>query len=236
LKNKYSSVEQGAYEMKTGYDDNAFGIIGLGRFGLSLALELTNAGKEVIVLEIEAEKLEAIKDQISNIYPVKVITKEVLQESGISHCGTVIVCIGKDIESNILATMSVLELGIPRVIAKANSIDHGKVLEKIGAQAIFPESEMGSRLAHSLVSAGTLNFLELCEDFSIANININQKFVKQSIEELNLRKRFHLNIIVVIREDKAISEITPDLVLQDGDVLVVAGNNNAIKRFEKANE
>ncbi|MDD3902865.1 MAG: TrkA family potassium uptake protein [Sphaerochaeta sp.] len=222
--------------MKTGYDDNAFGIIGLGRFGLSLALELTNAGKEVIVLEIEAEKLEAIKDQISNIYPVKVITKEVLQESGISHCGTVIVCIGKDIESNILATMSVLELGIPRVIAKANSIDHGKVLEKIGAQAIFPESEMGSRLAHSLVSAGTLNFLELCEDFSIANININQKFVKQSIEELNLRKRFHLNIIVVIREDKAISEITPDLVLQDGDVLVVAGNNNAIKRFEKANE
>lgn len=222
--------------MKTGYDENAFGIIGLGRFGLSLALELTNAGKEVIVLEIEAEKLEAIKDQISNIYPVKVITKEVLQESGISHCGTVIVCIGKDIESNILATMSVLELGIPRVIAKANSIDHGKVLEKIGAQAIFPESEMGSRLAHSLVSAGTLNFLELCEDFSIANISINQKFVKQSIEELNLRKRFHLNIIVVIREDKAISEITPDLVLQDGDVLVVAGNNNAIKRFEKANE
>ena len=222
--------------MKNEYDENAFGIIGLGRFGLSLALELTNAGKEVIVLEIEAEKLEAIKDQISNIYPVKVITKEVLQESGISHCGTVVVCIGKDIESNILATMSVLELGIPRVIAKATSTDHGKVLEKIGAQAIFPESEMGSRLAHSLVSAGTLNFLELCEDFSIANISISKKFVKQSIEELNLRKHFHLNIIVVIRDNKAISEITPDLVVQDGDVLVVAGTNNAIKRFEKANE
>ncbi|NCC91507.1 MAG: TrkA family potassium uptake protein, partial [Spirochaetia bacterium] len=182
--------------MKKEFDPDAYGIIGLGRFGLSLALELTAAGKQVIVLEIEAEKLDAVKDQIENIYPVKAITADVLNESGISHCHTAIVCIGKDIESNILVTMSLLELGIPRVIAKATSPNHGKVLERIGAEAVFPEVEMGARLARSLVSTGTLDFLELCEDFSIANINLTSVFAKQTVGELNVRKRFHLNIIV----------------------------------------
>lgn len=222
--------------MKKEFDPDAYGIIGLGRFGLSLALELTAAGKHVIVLEIEAEKLDAVKDQIENIYPVKAITADVLNESGISHCRTVIVCIGKDIESNILVTMSLLELGIPRVIAKATSPNHGKVLERIGAEAVFPEVEMGSRLARSLVSTGTLDFLELCEDFSIANINLTSVFAKQTIAELNVRKRFHLNIIVVIRNGKAISDIDPDLTLLEDDVLVVGGTNEAIKRFEKINE
>ena len=222
--------------MKKEFDPDAYGIIGLGRFGLSLALELTAAGKQVIVLEIEAEKLDAVKDQIENIYPVKAITADVLNESGISHCHTAIVCIGKDIESNILVTMSLLELGIPRVIAKATSPNHGKVLERIGAEAVFPEVEMGSRLARSLVSTGTLDFLELCEDFSIANINLTSVFAKQTVGELNVRKRFHLNIIVVIREGKAITEISPDLVLLEDDVLVVGGTNDAIKRFEKMTE
>lgn len=222
--------------MKKEFDPNAFGIIGLGRFGLALALELTKAGKQVIVLEIEAEKLDAIKDQIENIYPIKTITAEVLEESGISHCHTVIVCIGKDIESNILVTMSLVELGIPRVIAKATSTNHGKVLERIGAEAVFPEVEMGTRLAHSLVSTGTLEFLELCEDFSIANIMLSSSFSNQNVAQVNLRKRFHLNIIVVIRNDKAISEIGPELVLLEGDVLVVGGSNEAIKKFERANE
>ncbi len=222
--------------MKKEFDPNAFGIIGLGRFGLSLALALTEAGKHVIVLEIEAEKLDAVKDQIENIYPVKSITAEVLEESGISHCHTAIVCIGKDIESNILVTMSLVELGIPRVIAKATSTNHGKVLERIGAEAVFPEVEMGTRLAHSLVSTGTLDFLELCEDFSIANISLAPSFADQSVAQLNLRRRYHLNIIVVIRNKKAISDIGPDLKLLQGDILVVGGSNEAIKKFEQANE
>jgi trk system potassium uptake protein TrkA len=222
--------------MKSEYNADSYGIIGLGRFGTALALELSKSGKEVVVLEIETEKLDAIKDQISNIYPVKSITRDILRESGIAHCGTVIVCIGKDVESNILVTMSVLELGVPRVIAKATSPDHGKVLEKIGAEAVFPEIDMGTRLAHSLISTGTLNFLELCEDFSIANISLADKFAHQSIAELNLRRKFHLNIIIIIRNEKAISELTPEMILEEDDIAVVAGSNDAIKLFEKANQ
>jgi trk system potassium uptake protein TrkA len=236
-RNRCSSVDgDKEMSMKPGYNADAYGIIGLGRFGTALALELTKAGKEVVVLEIETEKLDAIKDQISNIYPVKGITRDILKESGIAHCGTVIVCIGKDVESNILVTMSVLEMGIPRVIAKATSVDHGKVLEKIGAEAVFPEVEMGTRLAHSLVSTGTLNFLELCEDFSIANISLASRFADQTIAELNFRKKFRLNIIVIIRNEKAISEVTPEMTLKAGDIAVVAGSNEAIKAFEKSNQ
>jgi len=132
--------------------------------------------------------------------------------------------------------MSLVELGIPRVIAKATSTNHGKVLQRIGAEAVFPEVEMGTRLAHLLVSTGTLDFLELCEDFSIANIELSSKFADQSVAQLNLRKRYHLNIIVVIRNEKAISDIAPDLVLEEADVLVVGGSNEAIKKFEQANE
>ncbi len=222
--------------MKKEFDNDAYGIIGLGRFGLSLALELKKAGKQVIVLEIEEEKLNAVKDQFENIYPVKAVTEEVLQESGVAHCRTAIVCIGKDIESNILVTMSLLELGIPRVISKATSANHGKVLEHLGAEAVFPEVEMGERLAHSLVSTGTLDFLELCEDFSIANITLTDKLTNQSVNDLNFRKRFHLNIIVIIREGKAISEVLPDSVLLSGDILVVGGTNEAIRKFEQANQ
>lgn len=222
--------------MKSEFDSDAYGIIGLGRFGLSLALELTKAGKEVIVLEIEEEKLDAVKDKLSNVYPVTGITQDVLKESGLAHCGTVIVCIGKDIESNILATMNALELHIPRVISKATSADHGRVLEKIGAEAVFPEVDMGFRLAQSLVATGTLDFLALCDDFSIANIPIAESFIGHTIEDLNIRKKYHLNVIVVLRNDKAITEITPELVLETDDILVVGGNNEAIKKFEKVNE
>ncbi|MBI9094983.1 MAG: TrkA family potassium uptake protein [Sphaerochaeta sp.] len=222
--------------MKSDFDLDAYGIIGLGRFGLSLALELTKAGKEVIVLEIEEEKLDAVKDKLANIYPVKGITQDVLKESGVAHCGTVIVCIGKDIESNILATMSALELKVPRVISKATSADHGRVLEKIGAEAVYPEVDMGVRLAQSLVATGTLDFLELCDDFSIANIPLSPRFVNQTIEDMNIRKKFHLNVIVILRNEMAISEITPDFILKAGDILVVGGKNEAIKKFEKANE
>jgi trk system potassium uptake protein TrkA len=95
---------------------------------------------------------------------------------------------------------------------------------------------MGERLARSLVSTKTLDFLELCDDFSIANISLTRAFANQSVEDINLRKRFHLNIIVIIRQKRAISEILPNFVLEEEDILVVGGTNDAIRKFEKANE
>ena len=220
---------------KAGQDPNSFGIIGLGRFGTSLALELAKAGKEVVVLEIDESKLNAVKGFIEHIHPVDEINREVLLESGISHCGTVIVCIGKDIESNILATLNVIELGIPRVIAKANSEDHGRVLEKIGAEVVFPELEMGSRLAKSLVSLRTLDFLELDDDISITEVRLSKHFDNKTLHDLNFRKRYNLNIIAITHDDKTDVNIMPETILYEKDEVVVIGKNDDIMQFEKMN-
>lgn len=154
----------------SGHDANSFGIIGLGKFGLALAKELVKAGRDVVVLEKDESKLDVVKGMIEHLYPIEQITQDILVDTGISHCGTVVVCIGKDIESNILTTLNLLELGIPRVISKAMSEDHGRVLRKIGAEVVFPETEMGLRLARSLITLRTLDFLELAEDISIAEV------------------------------------------------------------------
>ena len=219
----------------SGYDINSFGIIGLGNFGTALALELVKSGKDVVVLEKDEWKLETVKGVIEHVYPVEQITEDILIDTGISHCGTVIVCIGKDIESNILTTLNVIELGIPRVIAKANSDDHGRVLKKIGAEVVSPESDMGVRLAKSLVSLRTLEFLELDDDISISEIKLSKHFDNKSIDQLNFRNRFKLNIIAITHEETTEVDITADTMLYMDDEIVVIGRNEHLKEFQDYN-
>jgi trk system potassium uptake protein TrkA len=218
-----------------GFNQNAFGIIGLGNFGTALALSLVSSGKEVVVLEKDESRLDAVKGVIEHLYPVDQITQDVLADSGISHCGTVIVCIGQDVEENILVTLDLLEMGIPRVIARANSSGHEKVLRKIGAEVVSPESDMGVRLAKSLVTLRTLDFLELDENISLAEIMLSGQIADKTLAQLNFRKRFKLNIIAVTHEDKTEVEIDPETVLHKGDEIVVIGKNEDLAAFQKFN-
>jgi trk system potassium uptake protein TrkA len=206
----------------------------LGKFGTALAIQLVQAGKDVVVLEKDESKLDSVKSMIEHVYPVDQITEDILIDSGISHCGTVIVCIG-DIESNILVTLNLLELGIPRVISKASSDDHGRVLKKIGAEVVFPETEMGVRLAKSLVSLRTLEFLELDDDISISEIRLSQHFHEKTIEQVNIRKRFKLNIIAITHDDKTEVDITPNTILYQDDEIVVVGRNEDLHKFQEYN-
>jgi trk system potassium uptake protein TrkA len=218
----------------SGHDIDSFGIIGLGKFGTALAIQLVQAGKDVVVLEKDESKLDSVKSMIEHVYPVDQITEDILIDSGISHCGTVIVCIG-DIESNILVTLNLLELGIPRVISKASSDDHGRVLKKIGAEVVFPETEMGVRLAKSLVSLRTLEFLELDDDISISEIRLSQHFHEKTIEQVNIRKRFKLNIIAITHDDKTEVDITPNTILYQDDEIVVVGRNEDLHKVQEYN-
>ena len=227
--------KKGGRKVKKKYDKNAFGIIGLGRFGTALAIELAKAKKSVIVLDIDEEKLSAVKDYITHAHIVSGINKAVLEESGISQCSTVIVCIGKDIESNILATLNVIECNVPRVIAKAMSEDHGRVLEKIGAEVVFPEVDSGVRLAKSLSTLRTLDFLELEDEMSITEISLSSVFDGKTIADLNFRAKYHLNIIAITREEKTNVNIEATMILKELDDLVVIGHNDDIANFTKAN-
>lgn len=216
-------------------DNNLYGIIGIGRFGLALAENLLANNKTIIAIDKDQSKLYPLKTTVNQLIHLGELTKESLKESGIGDCGTVIVCIGKDVEANILATLNAIELGVPRVYAKAISNDHGRVLEKIGANVINPEVDMGAKLAKTLSAKLTLDVLPIGENFSIIEIELNNKYADKTIAELNFRGKFGINVVAIVRDTKANGYIMPDTILKEKDVLVISGNNHDISAFEQQN-
>lgn len=209
-----------------------YGIIGLGRFGYSLALSLSKAGKEVMVLDKDENKIRQIKYSVDEAFIVKSLDKEILEETGIQNCNTVIVGISKEIDISILTTLNIIKMGVPRVIAKATSDEHGSVLEKIGAEVIYPECDMALRLANKLISSRSLDFLKLNGDIIIAEFNVPKIFINKSINESNLRNEFSLNIIAIENSNGTCTEIDPKYVFKEEDAFVVVGSNKNISKFE----
>ena len=211
----------------------AFGVIGLGRFGFSLAETLAEKGQEVIALDSSEDKIKLIQDKVGQAFVVPHLDKNALVEAGIGNCGTVVVCIGEQVEASILTTLNVIELGVPRVIAKAISAEHGKVLQKIGAEVVFPEKDHAVRLANTLAAPRALDYINLSEQFAIWQIKLTGKLGGRSILDVDLRKKFGLNIIAIVRESETIVEITPDTKLYENDLVAVVGAKNNILKFER---
>ncbi|HHV98698.1 MAG TPA: TrkA family potassium uptake protein [Clostridiaceae bacterium] len=209
-----------------------FGIIGLGRFGFALASTLAKAGKEILVLDSNESKIRQIRNLTENAFVVKELSKETLEEAGIQNCGTVIVCIGEKIDASILTTLNVICMGVPRVIAKAISPEHGLVLEKIGAEVIYPEYDMAVRLANRLISLREMDYIALNNNITISELRLTNKIAGQTIQQANLRKRFNLNVIALEHSGNTTTVITPELTLYENDIIVVVGKKDDIKKFE----
>lgn len=210
----------------------SFGVIGLGRFGTALAKSLAESGKEVIVIDCNEDKVRELRHFTDYAFVAENLTKETLQEIGIQNCDTVIVCIGERIDTSILTTLNVVSLGVPRVIAKAMSLDQGAVLEKIGAEVVYPERDMALRLGKRLVSGKFLDFISLDNAIEIQQITVAESMVGKSVQEVNLRQHYGLNIIAIEREQVTDIEVSPQYHFGAGDILVVIGRVENIKRFE----
>lgn len=210
-----------------------FGIIGLGRFGFALAKTLADAGKEILVLDKDENTIRQIRNLTDNAFIVSSLDKDTLENAGIQNCRTVIVCIGEKIDVSILTTLNVINMGVPRVIAKAISYEQGRVLEKLGAEVIYPENDMAIRLANRLVSTNTLDSIELNGDIAIAEIKLTSKMANQTVLQANMRKKYNLNIIAIDHDGKTTTEFTPDHVLNENDKMVVIGKRENIKKFEE---
>ncbi len=209
-----------------------FGIIGLGRFGFSLASSLAESKREVLVLDSNENKIKQIRHLTDNALVVSDLSKETLLQAGIQNCETVIICIGEKVDVSILTTLNVISMGVPRVIAKAISLEQGKILEKIGAEVVYPEHDMAIRLANRLVSSRVMDYITLNNDVTITELRLTSKIAGQTVLQASIRKKFRLNIIALEQNRKTITEITPDLVLQENDIAVVVGNKEHIKKFE----
>ncbi len=213
----------------------SYGIIGLGRFGSTLAQTLHSLGAEVIALDNDEQKLKEIMDDVSSVFTVSnQITVDTLKSAGLDNCDVIVVCIGSNVESSILITLSALELNGPVVHAKANTKGHGKVLEKIGAKTIYPESEMAVRKANLLESNNLLDVVFGNQDFTVAEFVMTEKYANQSIQSLNFRKIYDLNIIAIKHEDKFTHHIEPDTIIYEGDKIIACSDKEGISKFREA--
>ena len=220
--------------MKKKKDSSIFGIIGLGRFGTALAITLAEAGKEVIVVDQNEEKVKAMRQYTEYAFICDNLSKEALSEVGIQNCDTVVVCIGSKIDTSILTTLNVVSLGVPRVISKATSQDQGAVLEKIGAEVVYPERDMATRLGKRLISGNFLDFIFLDNDIEIQQVPVSDSLVGKTIREINIRKKYSLNIIAIEHQQDTIIEFAPDYEFLEEDIIVVIGKLQNIRKFERA--
>ena len=221
-------------KMKKKKDSSIFGIIGLGRFGTALAITLAEAGKEVIVVDQNEEKVKAMRQYTEYAFVCDNLSKEALSEVGIQNCDTVVVCIGSKIYTSILTTLNVVSLGVPRVISKATSQDQGAVLEKIGAEVVYPERDMATRLGKRLISGNFLDFIFLDNDIEIQQVPVSGSLVGKTIREINIRKKYSLNIIAIEHQQDTIIEFAPDYEFLEEDIIVVIGKLQNIRKFERA--
>lgn len=209
-----------------------YGIIGLGRFGTALASSLAEAGCDILVLDRNEEKVRAMRTYTDAAYVTSSLSKDTLTEAGIANCDVVVVCIGSQLDVSILTTLTVVSLGVKRVIAKATTKEQGEVLEKLGAEVIYPEHDMAIRLAKKLTSASLIEYLSLSNEIEISEIKITDKLVGKTLADANLRSRFSINVIALEHGETTEITLSPDYSFADGDIVVVIGHGNDIKRFE----
>lgn len=210
----------------------SFGVIGLGRFGLALAKALAKEGKDVIAIDSDENKIKEVRNDTEYAYVVSELTKAALQETGIQNCDAVIICIGEKIDTSILTTLNVVSLGVPKVIAKANTYEHGLILEKLGAEVVYPEHDMAVRLAKRLLTNNVLDYIMLSDDIEISELTLTDKLIGESVAGINIRKKLGLNIIAIMHNGKTITNIEPEYQFEKGDVMVVIGNRKNIEQFE----
>lgn len=208
-----------------------YGIVGLGRFGYALAMELAGCGSELIVIDHDEEKIREIRDVTDNAFVVSNLDKKSLMETGIQNCDVAIVCIGEHMDTSILTTLNLVSLGIPEVIAKATSAEHGIILEKLGAEVVYPERDMAIRLASRLETAKELDFVQLSEKINVSKIKIPERSVGKTVLQVNLRTRFGLNIIAIENNDNVIDLVEPNYVFQRDDILFLSGSKEGILKL-----
>ncbi len=206
-----------------------FAVIGLGRFGKSVAQTLASLGYEVLVIDSNEHEIQSIAHEVTHAIQVDARDEEALKALGIRNFDVVIVAIGDDIQANILVTVLLKEIGVKYVIAKAKDNMHGKVLEKIGAdKVIYPEKDMGMRLAYHLVTPNILDFIELSSEYNIIEVATPSSFVGKSLEQLSLRSKYGVSIIAIKKKDAIIADPEAASVIESGDILVFLGRKNAM--------
>lgn len=207
-------------------------VIGLGRFGRSVASTLAHLGHEVLGIDTKETLVDEVKDIITQAIVADAREERVMEAVGISNFDTAVVAIGDDIQASILVTLMLKEQGVKRVIAKAVNEVHGKVLEKVGAdQIVYPEREMGEKIAHFIDSSNILNYIELSDDYSIVEADVSRKMCGHSLRQIDLRTRYGVSVLAVRRSGGVVVAPDGEFVIKTGDRVIVLGETVKVEEF-----
>lgn len=210
-----------------------YAVFGLGNFGGSVAVSLERLGCDVVVVDECAEKIQDISDHVSYALRGDISDPDVLQSLGARNLDGVIVAIADNMEASIMATIVSKEMGIPFVLAKAKNRRHATILEKVGAdKVVFPEREMGSRIAKNLIVPTFKDLFELSADYSLVSYAIPDEWVGKSIIDLKIREKFHVNVVGTMQDDEFHAEINPKEPLEPETVLMLIGSNDNLEKFK----
>jgi len=210
-----------------------FLVLGLGRFGTSVARTLCELGHEVLAVDADEALVNDVAPYVTQALQLDATDETALSELDVRNFDAAIVSIGQNTRDSILICVLLKELGAPYVIAKANDDLHAKVLKKIGAdRVVFPERDMGARLARSILTPNMLDLMNLSDDYQIAEIRLPDSWAGHSIIDVNVRRRYGLNILAIHRNGRFLASPAPDLPFEAEDTLLVLGTKNDIERLE----
>lgn len=213
--------------------NSQFAIIGLGQFGTALAKRLYEMDKDVLAIDIDEEKINQISSYVTHSIVGDGGDEDVLKKIGINNFDVVAVCMGNKMQSSILATLICKQMGVKYIIAKAQNEKHKSVLEKIGADLIvFPEVDMGKKIASRLVNPNLTDIIELTDKYNMIEILTPAVWVNKSLTEINLRKDYAVSVMLIKRSDGDVT-VTPggDSILFSGDSVVICGKNEDIDKI-----
>ncbi|WP_315117473.1 TrkA family potassium uptake protein [uncultured Clostridium sp.] len=210
-----------------------FVVIGLGRFGTSVAKTLYSLGNDVLAIDSDEDIVQSVSDDVTHSVQLDATDEHTLRSLGISNFDVAVVTIGSDIQASVMVTLIVKELGVKYIIAKANSELHAKVLHKIGAdRVILPERDMGVRVAHNLVSENILDYIELSPEYSIAEVLSPTAWHGKTLNDLSVRANYGINVVAIKRNNDINVSPTADDVIKPGDIVVAIGETENLNKLE----
>ena len=211
-----------------------FVVIGLGRFGESVAKTLYGLGHDVLAIDMDEDMVQEISDSVTHAVQMDATDESALRTLGLRNFDVAVVTIGSNIQASVMVTLLVKDLGVKYIIAKGQSDLHAKVLYKIGAdRVVLPEKDMGVRVAHNLVSASILDYIELSPDYSIMEMKALEEWNGKNLTELKLRSRYGINVMAIKKDDDINISPSADEVISSDDIIAAIGSAEDLAKIEE---
>ncbi len=213
--------------------NKTYAVFGLGRYGRAVAEELINNGAEVLAVDIDQDNVDNAIETIPVCKCADITEPEAIKRLGIANIDVVVVAMASNLEASVMAVTLCKEAGVPTVIVKCGNEMHQKILSRVGAdKVIFPEKESGVRLAKNLLTSGFAEMIELSDDVSMVEIDVKDEWVGKTLMDLNLRKKYTINVVAIRKEKDINTVVDPLLPLEKGMQLIVIANTAKLQKLK----